>query len=170
MTMTNLRLRIKHPSGAEFEAEGPAELILSEKSQFLSALETSRAVYQAQQQPQQAAAIPGENEWQRIAESGPEGLKLRSKHPEIKADTAALLLMAAERAVNASPAISAIRLSRALKRSGYVPERLDRLLNKAYKEGLVMASGTKRNRTYEATEKGLETAWLAARKLMKLLQ
>ena len=35
----NYKLRIKHPSGAEFEAEGPADFILSEKDGFLRRLQ-----------------------------------------------------------------------------------------------------------------------------------
>ncbi|MDD5208911.1 MAG: hypothetical protein PHV36_05955 [Elusimicrobiales bacterium] len=61
--------------------------------------------------------------------------------------------------------MSAISLSKAVKASGYAPERLDRTLTKALKEGLVKASGTKRNRAYHITDKGLESAWLQARKI-----
>ena len=63
--------------------------------------------------------------------------------------------------------ISALTLSKAVKVSGYAPERLDRVLVKAIKEGLILASGTKRNRAYQITDKGLEIAWLKAAKLAK---
>jgi len=56
-------------------------------------------------------------------------------------------------------------LSKALKTSGYEPDRLDRLLAKEIREGRVTASGTKRNRTYHLTQKGLEKAYLATKKL-----
>jgi len=38
-------------------------------------------------------------------------------------------------------------------------------LARAIREGSIKASGTKRNRAYYITDKGLETAWLEARKL-----
>lgn len=155
--MTNFRLRIKHPSGAEFEAEGPAELILSEKNSFLSSLGQTKTPDQRPAQEQK--------HWATITETGPDGIRLRIKHPEMRADTAALVLLAAWKYLNNTPELSAITLSKAIKISGYAPGRLDRLLAKANKEGLLTASGTKRNRAYQITDRGAERAWLEARKL-----
>jgi CTP-dependent riboflavin kinase len=90
---------------------------------------------------------------------------LKNKHPGVKAGDAALLILAAERQLKSNLEISAITLSKAVKASGYAPERLDRELAKAMREGQITASGTKRSRTYQITDKGLEIAWLEARKL-----
>jgi len=156
--MTNFRLRIKHPSGAEFEAEGPAELILREKDSFLNSLGQQQAAPE-QQPPQEQAR------WAAITETGQEGIRLRTKHPGIKAETAALIILTAWKYIGNAPELSALALAKAIKSSGYAPGRLDRLLAKANREGLLTASGTKRNRSYQITARGAEKAWLEARKL-----
>lgn len=155
----NYKLRIKHPSGAEFEAEGPAEFIQHEKEGFLSSLGSAATRQKHHEEQGQDAA------WQALAETKNGLLTLKNKHPQLKAGDAALLILAADRLLNKSQNLSAITLSKAIKASGYAPERLDRLLTRAHKEGLVKASGTKRNRAYQITDKGLERAWLEARKL-----
>ncbi len=159
----NYRLRLKHPSGAEFEAEGPAEFILSEKERFMGSLEQRPA-------PAKPSAATAETDrkapdWPLLAEEKNGLLILRHKHPELKAAQAALIILAADRQLNETAAVGALTLSKAVKASGYTPERLDRLLSKAVKEGLVKASGTKRNRCYQITAKGLERAWIEARNL-----
>ena len=156
--MTNFRLRIKHPSGAEFEAEGPAELTLSEKNSFLSSLGHQGAMTNHEEREQ----IP----WSTIAETGRDGIRLKTKHPEMRAETAALIILAATKYFNNMPEISAMALAKAIKSSGYAPGRLDRLLAKANKEGLIKASGTKRSRSYQITDRGAERAWLESRKLI----
>ncbi|MEI7528511.1 MAG: hypothetical protein WCK76_06170 [Elusimicrobiota bacterium] len=155
--MTNFRLRIKHPSGAEFEAEGPAELILREKDSFLTSLGQHQA---PERQPPQEQA-----QWAAITETGREGLRLRVKHPEIKAETAALILLTAWKYLGNTQKLSALALAKDIKSSGYSPGRLDRLLARADKEGLITASGTKRSRAYQITARGAEKAWLEARRL-----
>ncbi len=159
----NYKLRIKHPSGAEFEAEGPADFISAEKEGFLSRLETGAGA--PGKLPERQADSQENNTWSAIAEVKNGLTILKNKNPGLKAGEAALLLLAAERQLNKTQNLSAITLSKAIKASGYAPDRLDRLLTKALKEGLVKASGTKRNRTYSIADKGLERAWLEARKL-----
>jgi hypothetical protein len=159
----NYKLRIKHPSGAEFEAEGPAEFILSEKDGFLSRL--AEPGKSADQAPENQAKTSPNLDWGALAETKNGLIMLKNKHLGVKAGEAALLLLAAERQIKGNLEVSAISLSKAVKASGYAPERLDRTLTKALKEGLVKASGTKRNRAYHITDKGLETAWLQARKI-----
>jgi len=158
----NFKLRIKHPSGAEFEAEGPAEFILSEKEGFLNRLPPAERVAGA---PGSQPETPAGPAWDALIDDKNGLTILKNKHPGVKAEEAALLLIAAEKQLKGSPEISAITLSKAVKASGYAPERLDRILAKAIKEGLITASGTKRSRTYQITDKGLERAWLEARKL-----
>lgn len=159
----NYKLRIKYPSGAEFEAEGPAEFILSEKDGFISRLNTpgTGSAAPANKQPE-AGSGPG---WDALTDSKNGLTKLKNKHLGVKAGEAAVLILAAERQLKGYMEISALTLSKAVKASGYAPERLDRALTKAIREGLILASGTKRNRTYQITDKGLEIAWLKATKL-----
>jgi len=158
--MNHYKLRIKDPSGAEFEAEGPAEFISTEKESFLKDL---RQKTTAQGSPNTATGeTPSKARfWDRVTESGGDQLRLKIKSPKIGPAEAALTLIAANRAVNQTEAISAITLSKALKTSGYEPARLDRLLSTEIREGRITASGTKRNRTYQITQKGLEKAYKA---------
>ena len=158
----NYKLRIKHPSGAEFEAEGPADFILAEKEGFLRGLPTPGS---AKAPRQEAGQESPQNTWNAMAESKNGLIILKNKHPQLKAGEAALVLLAAARQLANITELSALALSRAIKASGYVPGRIDRLLNKPIKEGLVKASGTKRNRAYRITDRGLETASLEANRL-----
>lgn len=164
----NYKLRIKHQSGAEFEAEGPAEFILSEKEVFLRGLPAQREAGQdPETAPKSVQNTMEKPDWAALAESKNGLTILKNKHLGLKAGQAALLILAAESQLKGSRELGAIALSKAVKTSGYAPERLDRLLVKAIKEGLVKASGTKRNRAYEITDRGLEIAWLEARKLSR---
>jgi hypothetical protein len=164
----NYKLRIKHQSGAEFEAEGPAEFILSEKEGFLRGLPPAGEAGQGRETaPKSAQNTMEKPDWASLAESKNGLTILKNKHLGLKAGQAALLILAAESQLKGSRELGAIALSKAVKTSGYAPERLDRLLVKAIKEGLVKASGTKRNRAYEITDRGLEIAWLEARKLAR---
>ena len=159
----NYKLRIKHPSGAEFEAEGPAEFILSEKEGFLRRLpDNDMAPAKPGETPKELQEKPA---WETLAENKNGVTMLKNKHPQLKAAEAALLILAAGRQLNGVQEMTAIALSKGVKTSGYAPERLDRVLLKAIKEGLIKASGTKRNRAYHITDKGLERAWFEARKL-----
>lgn len=162
--MSNHKLRLKYPSGAEFEAEGPAEFILSEKADFLAGMATPTTSRPTAQGPAEMRQEPAF--WDRIIDQkGP--LRLRIKTPEISAVDAVLILMAANRAISLKEDMSAITLSKALKTSGYEPDRLDRLLIKEIREGRITASGTKRNRTYRLTQKGIGAAAAAIARLPK---
>lgn len=160
--MTNYKLRLKDPSGAEFEAEGTAEFISAEKTSFLAGLihgVPASAPRQAEGADAEAAF------WNKIVSNNGDLIKLRLKSPEINAVEAVIILLAANRAITRKEELSAITLSKALKTSGYEPDRLDRLLSKTIREGRVTASGTKRNRTYRITQKGLEKAYTAIKKI-----
>jgi hypothetical protein len=161
----NYKLRIKHPSGAEFEAEGPAEFILSEKEGFLNRL--IPAPGNRTETAAEGAEDKENNTWEALSETKNGLLILKNKHQELKAGDAALLLLAAARQLSQEDSVTAITLSKAVKASGYAPGRIDRLLAKAGREGLLKAAGTKRNRAYQITDKGLERAWLEARKLQE---
>lgn len=161
--MENYKLRIKHPSGAEFEAEGPLDFIISEKRGFLDEL----AAPGRDKTPPPAPADPGREPelWRTITAARAGLLQLRNKSPEIGPEDAFLVLTAAYHLMENRLETSAITLSKAIKASGYAPERLDRLIARHIKEGLITASGSKRGRTYTITRKGLEKAWTAAMKL-----
>lgn len=166
--MDKYRLRIKHPSGAEFEAEGPEDFILSEKREFLSKFN---------QQPEQKAILElprheAKNHafWQNIVDNRDNLYILKAKSPEISPIEAALIIISADQANSQNGKISAINLSKSLKISGYEPERLDRLLLKKIKQGEIIASGSKRNRLYKLNQKGIQSAYSAIQKLKKTIE
>ena len=158
--MEHYKLRIKDPSGAEFEAEGPAEFILNEKESFLKDL-GRRKTGQTQPAPEPEMPAAQADFWEKFVEPKGELLRLRIKPPDLSAAETALILMAANESINQKGHTSALILSKALKISGFEPDRLDRLLSKEIREERVTASGTKRTRTYRITHKGFEKAYKA---------
>ena len=89
------------------------------------------------------------------------------KDYEIKPDIACLILMSAIRAIKKEEEISAIKLSKAIKLSGFSPKRLDRELAKEIKKGTISALGTKRNRIYKINTKGIEEAYIKTLTILK---
>jgi len=165
--MTNFKLRLKHPSGAEFEAEGPAEFILTEKTSFLKTFEPGRkdspgaSANMPKSEAEQSAVF-----WDRIIVKKDDLTILKIKPPGMTAREAALALLAASKIQEGRQETSAITLSKAVKASGYAPARLDRLLAGDIKAGRITASGTRRNCVYAITDSGIEAAWLTARRLI----
>ncbi|MBI4656390.1 MAG: hypothetical protein HY746_06560 [Elusimicrobia bacterium] len=200
------KLRIKHPSGAEFEAEGAHDFVLKEKESFLRNSRTA-----AEQRASGSSSVgryatrpagvggyaddadllshaPGQQDiagrqpalqtdfaakqakaqefWQKAIGTRNNLFILKIKSPDISGSEAAFIIMAASQIIGEIKDYSAINLSKSLKTSGYMPQRLDRLLLNEIKAGNIMASGTKRNRTYCLTPKGMQTAYLAAAKLI----
>lgn len=163
--MENYKLRIKHPSGAEFEAEGPLDFIINEKRGFIEEI-AGTAGRTAAAKPAEPGQEPGL--WQAITVTRAGLLQLRNKSPEVTPEEAILALAAAYRLLEGRQETRAITLSKAIKASGYAPERLDRLIVRDIKEGLIIASGSKRARAYAITQRGLEKAWTAAMKLKRI--
>lgn len=165
----NYKLRIKHPSGAEFEAVGPENFILEQKKDFIVRF-GSAAAPEAETETGHAP-IPLEglkrNVWDEIIDFK-EGVPfIPLKTPELKTGLACLIIMAGFRALKKEESISAIKLSRAIKLSGFNPKRLDREISKEMREGAVSAFGTRRNRTYRINQKGVEEAYLKTLKILK---
>ena len=89
----NYKLRIKYPSGAEFEAEGPAEFILSEKDGFINRLTApEKGTAPPTGTLPETGSIPA---WDTLAETKNGLTILKNKHLGVKAGEAALLLLAA---------------------------------------------------------------------------
>ena len=165
--MPNLKLRLKHPSGAEFEAEGPAEFILTEKTSFLNTFEPGSkdspcaSANAPKSEAEQNAAF-----WDRITAKKNDLIILKIKPSGMTGREAALVLLAASKIREERQETSALTLSKAVKASGYAPARLDRLLAGDIKAGRITTSGAKRNCAYAITDSGIEAAWLTARRLI----
>lgn len=108
--------------------------------------------------------------WEQLVRVEDNLVILRRKSRLLSADTAALVLLAAAKVLlKASEGYSALSLSKALKKSGYGGERLDRVLGGEMKKGSVRSDGTKRSRLYYLSNEGFAHAYVLAGKLIEEL-
>ncbi len=157
--MDKFKLRIKLSSGAEFEAEGSLDFVSRQKAEFISEIANKSGG-----EPENRFYLA----WSDLT-IDVSGLKiLKGKYPEITTNEAAILLIGANQS-NDKKGISAIRLSRALKSSGYKIIRIDRLLSNEIRNADIVFSGTKRNRVYTLSPKGWEKTLLIAKKINYIL-
>lgn len=185
---TRFRLKIKLPSGSEFEAEGSRDFVLSERERFLEHSATEQDSIGSHKQTNTASSMHKPPEypptaieplnlmppksiekagevWQKIAIIKDNIVILKVKHPQIAAQEAALTIAGATRAICDIQPIPALTLSKSLRKSGYITGRLDRLLGHEIAAGRMMPVGTKRNRAYHLSDKGLARAYILAEKL-----
>jgi len=160
----NLRLRIKLPGGAEFEAEGPRSFIAEEKDVFLAEVREASA---AGAEPARSRAGAPNISWEAVIERrGDRQIQLRGKlkaeHSEKEA--CLVLLAAAEKLLN-EPKPRATLLAKWLRGSGYAILRIDRAIQEGLSQGQIIASGAKRARRYELTGPGKIKAYLLAHEL-----
>jgi hypothetical protein len=170
-----IKLRLRWPSGAEFEAEGPAELVSREGRDFAQALQGAG----------QAASLPTDGSapaarralgepriaWDEILELKGRALQLRSKLGAGKTEhDACLVLMAAAQKKLQEAKPTATMLAKWLRRSGYPVGRMDRALQDAVAQGEILASGSRRARRYELTASGRLKALLLAEALTLAVQ
>ncbi len=162
------KLRIKYPSGMEFEAEGSLDFVTAEKQHFITAaqnapVEKQTAAGPAGAEMEQIDTAPIHEIWQKTAIIRQDLVVLTAKSPNISQKEAALIIIAARQMLGFMPEYPAVKLSKSMKMSGYQPGRLDRILNQYIKNGKITASGTKRNRTYKTTPKGMAAAFMLAK-------
>jgi hypothetical protein len=157
--MTNFRLKLSLPQGAQFEAEGNEEFIQKEKDNFLELVNTKLEKVKIKSLNISA--------WQDIAYIKDNIVVLKTKYPDTTPSQAALLILAISQNVLQSASYSALKLSQSLKKSGYIKGRIDRIINTELKNSTIIAAGTKRNRTYQLTQKGISKAYLIAEKISR---
>ena len=104
--------------------------------------------------------------WEQLMRTNDRLVYLRRKSRQLSADTAALLLIAAAKVLlRDTEGYSALLLSKALKKSGYGGERLDRVLAAEMRQGTIRCEGTKRSRIYLLSNEGFARAYVLATKL-----
>jgi len=172
----SLRLRIKLPGGAEFEAEGPRSFITEEKDVFLSELReaaTAEAAPVKSRVARDGLTEPGAPNisWDAIIERrGDRQIQLRGKlkaeHSEKEA--CLVLLAAAEKLLNETKPRATL-LAKWLRGSGYAILRIDRAIQEGLSQGQIIASGAKRARRYELTGPGRIKAYLLAHELSRTI-
>lgn len=187
-TTNTLKIRVKFPGGAEFEAEGSQEFIEQQRTWFLSQLgkkdaaptparPVARPVIQPAPVPTPAPTtntatpapirpLPDKGLWERLLKTEGNLIYPRRKHRQLTPQTAALLLIAgAKTLLNATNGYSALDLSKSLKLAGYEEGRLDRLLSAEMRDGTLKTAGSKRARTYILSDEGFARAFVLAEKL-----
>lgn len=173
MSEQPIKVRLKLKDGSEFEAEGPAAIVINEKNLFL-ALSGEKAPAPQEHTPATAPnterGAAASSIWAKLAEEKNGVICLRSKPPDATAADAALLITAAAKMVSQLQTYSALQLSKSLKKSGYFQGRLDRITANEVKNGFLSALGTKRNRAYSLTPKGLARAFALAERLLAMQQ
>lgn len=161
------RVRLRLPDGAEFEAEGSAEFVASERREFLGT-RAPRVVAGAAGPDPEAQPEP---DWDRLIESKGPILQLRTKLPGEGAEReACLILLAAARGLLRQAKPTASQLARWLRASGYPIGRVDRAIQGSVDQGEILASGARRARRYELSGPGLAKGWRLAHKLAAHIQ
>lgn len=173
------RVRLRWPSGAEFEAAGSAEFVAKESKDFLLRLQAGAAgegeggeagAAGPQTQPEGRQKRLGEPQigWDEIAELHGRTLQLRAKLEAGKTERdACLVLMACAQKKLQEAKPTATQLAKWLRRSGYPVGRMDRALQDAVAQGEILASGSRRARRYELTSSGRLKALLLAESLTR---
>lgn len=112
---------------------------------------------------------PSSDVWDKVAYSDGENIILRRKSKLIKPQIAALIILGANKTLNAQDTLSALTLAKSLKLSGYLKEgqRLDRLIEPEIREGFLSYEGSKRNRLYRISATGQAKAYTWAEKLLQ---
>lgn len=112
---------------------------------------------------------PSSDVWDKVAYSDGENIILRRKSKLIKPQIAALIILGANKTLNAQDTLSALTLAKSLKLSGYLKEgqRLDRLIEPEIREGFLSYEGSKRNRLYRISVTGQAKAYTWAEKLLQ---
>lgn len=83
---------------------------------------------------------------------------LKARPAGFEANDCALLLLAAARILLNRPSQTALELAKAVRKSGYIKGRLDRILQTEIVQGRIDSVGTKRGRQYNLTGSGLARA------------
>lgn len=172
-TERECRLRLRWPSGAEFEAEGPPDFIAQHSGQFTASLPQATAASPAPgpERPRLLGpGVPAEPAlaWDEICDYKGNILQLRAKLAAGKTERdACLVLLACARHRLQEPKPAATQLAKWLRRSGYPVGRMDRALQDAVAQGEILASGSRRSRRYELTAPGKLKALLLAEELSR---
>jgi hypothetical protein len=167
--MTQHRVRLKLPNGAELEVEGDAEFVRREREEFVL---RQTAAATADGRPESPPDHEPRVDWRAVVTAKSGGMVLRSKIPEgdkSGRDACLVLLIASERLLSQPQPTSAM-LAKWLRASGYPVGRMDRTLQDAISQGELLSSGSRRSRRYELTASGKIKALLLAERMTAVIQ
>lgn len=158
----------------EFEAEGDKEFIENQKQEFFSLSSGSKKEFKKLQdlsaKDLQEYTYKLEERtiakmWQKLTDTKNGYAILYQKHK--MAQNSALLILGASKYLLNKNELSALMLSKCLKKSGHITSRLDRVLNDYIEDNIIVSKGTKRNRRYSLSQKGFAKALVLAESFIK---
>jgi len=163
------KLKIQLPNGMSLEAEGDRDFIETEKKEFLSMANKNTGISLGEKRKTTDKNLlrnenfQRENSeliWERLGEikNGYPVLYQKTK----SAQESAALILAMHKILLNKEETPALRLSKSLKKSGHIIERLDRTLSRFIEDKFIISKGTKRNRRYYLSDKGLAKAFVIA--------
>ncbi|MFA5161527.1 MAG: hypothetical protein WC421_04715 [Elusimicrobiales bacterium] len=138
----------------EFEAEGDRNFIQTQKEAFLELAKTAPS--RTEQYP--ARQHTGNTQWNNLIDTSGGIPFLKAKPAQLTAANAALLILAAWAETITDSPMEALKLAKAMKKSGYTKGRLDRILADEIAHRLALSAGTKRARNYTLSPEGLARA------------
>ncbi len=169
-TEHTLKIRFRLPNGEEFEAEGTREFIERERNYFLNLIGQQQVPNQSQNSDTlfQANKISELHMWEQLLRQDGETLIFR-KRTKLTVPEAAILLIAGAKVLLNKEAYSALELAKSLKACGIQGGRLDRALTPELLAGRLIATGSKRGRSYNLSNEGSAKAFMLAERLQKLV-
>jgi hypothetical protein len=158
------RVRLKLPSGLEVEAEGQPEFVRAQVNDLLRYAEPPPAKIAGPQLPLEPEAL------EKILDQEGAELSLRALPPGAgdPQDACLALILGSEKRLG-QPKPTAAQLAKWLRKSGFSILRMDRSLKRAVINGHILASGSRRSRRYELSQKGRIQALLAAERLARVI-
>jgi hypothetical protein len=168
--------RIKTKIGAnEFEADGPVEIVTAQFQAFLSSISSAPAV--SAKNDSLSRDEGKQNQQDKVGEAHVPIEKILHVSGRIVSLTAlpttnedaALLIMLGHKDLRNNEAVTGQEIGDGLAQSGRPVPRVDRVMDSALSEALVLKSGMRRSTRYRLTNQGLVKALNVAKALVENL-
>ena len=172
--MSEYRLKIK-VGGHEFEAEGPADVVAKQFADFKELVANLppatpdivlHDIVDAPTATPSSSSLPSpKSDIMKIFRVDGRVISVVAK-PASESD-AALLLLLGQKELRANEASTGSEVKDGLEQSGYKPERIDRLMDGLFADGLILISGAHRGKKYRLSNPGLVKAQAIADDLQR---
>ena len=172
--MDNFRLKVKIGSH-EFDAEGPKDLVREQFETFkelVSNTPVTESVPATTEQAEDAEEVPQSEKipdlkLNKIMQVEHKVVSLTA--PAKSAQDAALLLIYGQKVLRQCERVTGAQVMEGMRLSGLPVGRVDRLLDKARKEGDLIIMGQRRAKRYRITNKGINQARDLAQALLDMV-
>jgi hypothetical protein len=169
--MADYRLKIKIGEH-EFDAEGPVETVQAQFEAFkelvsAAPLKTQPSPMNAPDNADQPNGDPNELNLEKITRV--EGRIISLTIGVDRIPDAILLILLGQRRFRSNDAVTGAEILEGLRESGRPIDRADRILLSLHAEGLLIAVGQHRSRTYRLTNAGVARAQEIARNMISLV-